>query len=608
MEAIFLCLIFLVLRVSGLSEGDALIALKSSLVDPKDVLQSWDTSSGNPCIWFHVTCNGNGNVIRVDLGNASLSGHLDSGVGQLTKLEYLGLYSNNISGKIPEELGNLENLMSLDLYFNNLSGTIPGTLGNLQKLRFLRLNNNILMGTIPISLTTVSSLQILDLSNNKLTGDIPVNGSFSLFTPISFDNNFLSNNSTKRTLDSPSPISPKPLTPPIPSGNSSIGVIAGFIALGVFIASAIVFVCWRLRRPRAHFFDVPAEEDPVVHLGQLRRFSLHQLQYATNNFSNKDILGRGGFGKVYKGRLADGSLVAIKRLKEERTHGGELQFQTEVRMISMAVHRNLLRLQGFCMTSTERLLVYPLMVNGSVASCLRERTDGQSPLDWTRRKRIALGSARGLAYLHDSCDPKVIHRDVKAANILLDEEFEAVVADFGLAKLMDYKDTHVTTAVHGTLGHIAPEYISTGRSSEKTDVYGYGIMLLELITGQRAFDLARLASNEDVMLLSWVKELLTNKKLETLVDPKLQGNYIVEEVEELIQVALLCTLDAASDRPKMSDVVKMLEGDGLAERWELWQKKDIICGEQNHSNFPSNNWIINDSTPGLHPEELSGPR
>lgn len=137
MEAIFLCLISLVLRVSGISEGDALYALKSSLVDPKDVLQSWDTSSGSPCIWFHVTCNGDGNVIRVDLGNGSLSGQLDSRVGQLTKLEYLGLYNNNISGKIPEELGNLENLMSLDLYFNNLSGPIPGTLGNLQKLRFL---------------------------------------------------------------------------------------------------------------------------------------------------------------------------------------------------------------------------------------------------------------------------------------------------------------------------------------------------------------------------------------------------------------------------------------------------------------------------------------
>ncbi|GKV52189.1 hypothetical protein SLEP1_g58777 [Rubroshorea leprosula] len=173
-------------------------------------------------------------------------------------------------------------------------------------------------------------------------------------------------------------------------------------------------------------------------------------------------------------------------------------------MIGRAVHPNLLRLRGFCMTPKERLLVYPYMANGSVALCLREHPPSQPPLDWPSRKRIALGSARGLSYLHDHCDPKIIHRDVKAANILLDEEFEAVVGDFGLAKLMDYKDTHVTTAVRGTVGHIAPEYISTGKSSEKTDVFGYGILLLELITGQRAFDVARLANDNDVMLLDWM--------------------------------------------------------------------------------------------------------
>jgi serine/threonine protein kinase len=133
-----------------------------------------------------------------------------------------------------------------------------------------------------------------------------------------------------------------------------------------------------------------------------------------------------------------------------------------------------------------------------------ERQPSEPPLEWDTRRRIALGSARGLSYLHDGCDPKIIHRDVKAANILLDEDYEAVVGDFGLAKPMDYKDTHVTTAVRGTIGHIAPEYLSTGKSSEKTDVFGYGIMLLELITGQRAFDLARLANDDDVMLLDWV--------------------------------------------------------------------------------------------------------
>ncbi|KAJ7968162.1 Receptor-like kinase [Quillaja saponaria] len=592
-------------KVTGNTEGDALNALKTNLLDPNSILQSWDPTLVNPCTWFHVTCNSDNSVTRVDLGNANLSGQLVPQLGQLPNLQYLELYSNNISGKIPEELGNLTNLVSLDLYLNRLTGGMPVTLGNLKKLRFLRLNNNSLSGTIPLSLTAVDSLQVLDLSHNQLTGDIPVNGSFTLFTPISFKDNPL--NSQK--VSPPPPLTPTP--PASASGNRETGAIAGGVAAGaalLFAAPAIALVYWRRRKPQDHFFDVPAEEDPEVHLGQLKRFSLRELQVATDYFSNKNILGRGGFGKVYKGRLADGSLVAVKRLKEERTQGGELQFQTEVEMISMAVHRNLLRLRGFCMTPTERLLVYPYMANGSVASCLRDRPDSQSPLDWPIRKHIALGAARGLAYLHDHCDPKIIHRDVKAANILLDEEFEAVVGDFGLAKLMDYKDTHVTTAVRGTIGHIAPEYLSTGKSSEKTDVFGYGVMLLELITGQRAFDLARLANDDDVMLLDWVKGLLKDKKLESLVDADLQGNYVEEEVEQLIQVALLCTQGSPMERPKMSEVVRMLEGDGLAEKWEEWQKDEIYRQEFNHHTHHTNaGWIV-DSTSNIAPDELSGPR
>ncbi|KAH7518545.1 hypothetical protein FEM48_Zijuj09G0182900 [Ziziphus jujuba var. spinosa] len=411
-----------------------------------------------------------------------------------------------------------------------------------------------------------------------------------------------------------------------------------------------------------------AEEDPEVHLGQLKRFSLGELQVATDGFSDKNIVGRGGFGKVYKGRLVDGSLVAVKRLKEERTRAGELQFQTEVKMVSMAVHRNLLRLRGICMTSTERLLVYPYMVNGSVASCLRDRPESQPPLDWQIRQRIALGAARGLAYLHDRCGPKIIHRDVKAANILLDEEFEAVVGDFGLAKFMDYKDTHVTTTVSGTIGHIAPECVSTGKSSEKTDVFGYGVMLLELITGQRAFDLAQRVNDDDVMLLGWlvgqadiagmrnsncifqfsleylkcwsklhliedplswkaittaandngvvvkmcfttciifkVKGLLKDQRMETLVDSDLQGNYNDDEVEQLIQVALLCTQGSPMKRPKMSEVVRMLKGDGLAERWKEWQEEEkFLLDLKNHNHHPTSNWIVADSCTVFAAEE-----
>ncbi|KAL5649932.1 hypothetical protein ACJX0J_040741, partial [Zea mays] len=490
---------------------DALYSLRQSLKDNNNVLQSWDPTLVNPCTWFHVTCNPDNSVIRLDLGNAQLSGPLVPQLGQLKNMQYLELYSNNISGPIPPELGNLTNLVSLDLYLNNFTGGIPDTLGQLSKLRFLRLNNNSLSGQIPKTLTNINTLQVLDLSNNNLSGGVPSSGSFSLFTPISFANNpnLCGPGTTKPCPGAPPFSPPPPYNPPAPTsskGVSSTGAVAGGVAAGTALliaVPAIGYALWRRRKPEEQFFDVPAEEDPEVHLGQLKRFSLRELQVATDNFNNRNVLGRGGFGKVYKGRLTDGSLVAVKRLKEERTPGGELQFQTEVELISMAVHRNLLRLRGFCMTPTERLLVYPYMANGSVASRLRERAPNEPPLEWETRARIALGSARGLSYLHDHCDPKIIHRDVKAANILLDEDFEAVVGDFGLAKLMDYKDTHVTTAVRGTIGHIAPEYLSTGKSSEKTDVFGYGIMLLELITGQRAFDLARLANDDDVMLLDW---------------------------------------------------------------------------------------------------------
>ncbi|KAG1366470.1 LRR receptor kinase BAK1 [Cocos nucifera] len=615
----FLCLILVfypVARVLANMEGDALHILRTNLNDPNNVLQSWDPTLVNPCTWFHVTCNNDNSVIRVDLGNAALSGTLVPQLGQLKNLQYLELYSNNISGAIPSELGNLTELVSLDLYLNNFTGVIPDSLGDLSKLRFFRLNNNNLSGHIPQSLTKISTLQVLDLSNNNLSGEVPSTGSFSLFTPISFNNNpLLCGPGTTKPCPGSPPFSPPPPYNPTPAsspGNraSSTGAIAGGVAAGaalLFAAPAIGFAWWRRRKPQEHFFDVPAEEDPEVHLGQLKRFSLRELQVATDGFNNKNILGRGGFGKVYKGRLADGSLVAVKRLKEERTPGGELQFQTEVEMISMAVHRNLLRLRGFCMTPTERLLVYPYMANGSVASCLRERPPSEPPLSWAARRRIAIGSARGLSYLHDHCDPKIIHRDVKAANILLDEEYEAVVGDFGLAKLMDYKDTHVTTAVRGTIGHIAPEYLSTGKSSEKTDVFGYGIMLLELITGQRAFDLARLANDDDVMLLDWVKGLLKERRLEMLVDPDLQNNYVEAEVESLIQVALLCTQGSPMDRPKMSEVVRMLEGDGLAEKWEEWQKVEVVRQDVEMAPHRKSEWII-DSTDNLNADELSGPR
>ncbi|KAI3470221.1 hypothetical protein Pfo_026884 [Paulownia fortunei] len=270
-------------------------------------------------------------------------------------------------------------------------------------------------------------------------------------------------------------------------------------------------------------------EDPGIHTGQFRRFSLRELQIATDNFSDKNVLGC-GFKAIYKGRLADGSPVAVKRAKYRHAQDAELQFQREVEMISIALHPNLRRLLGFCITPKERLLVYPFMVTRSVASCLRERSESQPPLDWPVRKQIVLGAARGLAYLHDECNRKIIHGDIKSANIFLDEDFEAVVGEFGLAIIGDDNVTHVTTSGTGTIGHI----VIWDTCSEKTDVFDYGTFLLELITGQRAFDLARVANDEDMMLLDWVKTTLEERKWEMIVDPDSVGNHMEEGVEQLI--------------------------------------------------------------------------
>ncbi|KAL6646812.1 hypothetical protein ACP70R_015506 [Stipagrostis hirtigluma subsp. patula] len=297
-----------------------------------------------------------------------------------------------------------------------------------------------------------------------------------------------------------------------------------------------------------------------------------------------NVLGQGSFGKVYKGVLPDGSMIAVKRLTyyfpthrltDYESSSGEAAFFREVELISVALHRNLLRLIGYCTTQTERLLVYPFMPNLSVAYQLRDIKLGEPILDWSTRKRVAIGTARALEYLHEQCNPRIIHRDVKAANVLLDEDFEPVVCDFGFTKIVDVQKTSVTTQIRGSMGHIAPEYLSTGRSSERTDVFGYGNLLLELVTGQRAIDFLHLEDEGDVLLFDHVKKLYREGQVGSIVDCNLNQNYDGEEMKKMIQIALLCTQELPEFRPFMSEVVRMLEGEGLAERWEEWQQVEV---------------------------------
>ncbi|XP_027337921.1 probable LRR receptor-like serine/threonine-protein kinase At5g10290 isoform X3 [Abrus precatorius] len=505
-------------------EEDALYALKLSLNASPNQLTNWNRNQVTPCTWANVECDQNNNVVRVSLAFMGFTGSLTPRIGALKSLKTLSLQGNSITGDIPKEIGNLTSLVRLDLENNRLMGEIPYSLGNLKKLQFLTLSQNNLTGTIPNSLASLPSLSNILLDSNNLSGQIPE----QLFSIPEY--NFTGNN----------------------------------LNCGV-----------NYHRLCTSENADQGEVDQRITFGQLKRFAWKELQIATDNFSEKNVLGQGGFGKVYKGILVDGTKVAVKRLTDYESPGGEKAFHCEVEMISVAVHRNLLRLIGFCTTPTERLLVYPFMQNLSVAYRLRELKPGEPVLDWPTRKRVALGTARGLEYLHEQCNPKIIHRDVKAANILLDGDFEAVVGDFGLAKLVDVRNTNVTTQVRGTMGHIAPEYLSTGKSSERTDVFGYGIMLLELVTGQRAIDFSRLEEEDDVLLLDHVKKLQREKRLDTIVDCNLNKNYSIEEVEMIVQIALLCTQASPEDRPAMSEVVRMLEGEGLAERWEEWQHMEV---------------------------------
>uniref|UniRef100_A0A6N2NGU0 non-specific serine/threonine protein kinase n=1 Tax=Salix viminalis TaxID=40686 RepID=A0A6N2NGU0_SALVM len=287
-------------------------------------------------------------------------------------------------------------------------------------------------------------------------------------------------------------------------------------------------------------------------------FAFEELVKATNGFSSQNFLGEGGFGSVYKGYLPDGTDVAVKQL----TIGGgqgEREFKAEIEIISRVHHRHLVSLVGYCMFETRRLLVYDYVPNNTLHFHLHGV--GRLALDWATRVKIAAGAARGIAYLHEDCHPRIIHRDIKSSNILLDNNFEAKVSDFGLAKLALDSNTHVTTRVMGTFGYMAPEYASSGKLTEKSDVFSYGVVLLELITGRKPVDASQPLGEES--LVEWARPLLNhaieNEEFESLADPRLEKNYIESEMFRMIEAAAACVRHSASKRPRMGQVVRAFD-------------------------------------------------
>ncbi|KAK4430834.1 Proline-rich receptor-like protein kinase PERK1 [Sesamum alatum] len=289
-------------------------------------------------------------------------------------------------------------------------------------------------------------------------------------------------------------------------------------------------------------------------------FTYEELAMATDGFSDANLLGQGGFGYVHRGVLPNGKEVAVKQLKAGSGQG-EREFQAEVEIISRVHHKHLVSLVGYCITGTQRMLVYEFVQNNTLEFHLHGK--GRPVMDWPTRLRIALGAAKGLAYLHEDCHPKIIHRDIKASNILLDFNFEAKVADFGLAKFSSDANTHVSTRVMGTFGYLAPEYASSGKLTDKSDVFSFGVMLLELITGRRPVDTNQ--SFMDDSLVDWARPLLTRAledgNFDALVDQRLRNDHNQNEMARMVACAAACVRHSARRRPRMSQVVRALEGD-----------------------------------------------
>ncbi|KAK9052094.1 hypothetical protein SSX86_028722 [Deinandra increscens subsp. villosa] len=297
----------------------------------------------------------------------------------------------------------------------------------------------------------------------------------------------------------------------------------------------------------------------------LKIYTFSELKSATKNFRNDTILGEGGFGKVYKGWIEEkfgsklhggGSVIAVKKLNSESMQGIE-EWQAEVNFLGRLSHPNLVKLLGYCYEGKELLLVYEFMQRGSFENHLFGRGSTVQSLSWDIRLKIAIGAARGLAFLHTS-DKKVIYRDFKASNILLDGSYNAKLSDFGLAKMASASQSHVTTRVMGTYGYAAPEYVTTGHLYVKSDVYGFGVVLVEMLTGMRALDNGRPLAQRN--LVEWVKPYLSNRrKLKNIMDPRLEGRYPSKAAGQVAQLALTCLGQEQKTRPSMKEVVATLE-------------------------------------------------
>ncbi|KAK9667699.1 hypothetical protein RND81_13G005200 [Saponaria officinalis] len=562
--AVVVCI--LLIGCSALSpDGQALVSFRTSILSSDGILLKWRPEDEDPCLWNGVTCDTKSRrVIHLNLSNHKLSGQIPPDIGKLDRLEVLALNNNILYGKIPSELGNCTQLQALYLQCNFLSEQIPNELGNLTGLEYLDISGNSLQGSMPPSLGQLNKLITLNLSANFLVGPIPSDGSFGKFSQDSFVGNkhlcgrqinVVCKDASGRASADSSRSSSGSKTP----GQLFISASATIGAL-LLVALMCFWGCFLYKKlgknaAKGLAVDVGGGASIVMFHGDLP-YSSKDIIKKLENLNEEHIIGCGGFGTVYKLAMDDGKVFALKRIVKVN-NGFDRFFERELEILGSIKHRYLVNLRGYCNSPSSKLLIYDYLPGGSLDEALHERSDH---LDWDARLNILVGSAKGLAYLHHDCSPRIIHRDIKSSNILLDANLDARVSDFGLAKLLKDEESHITTIVAGTFGYLAPEYMQSGRATEKTDVYSFGVLVLEVLSGKRPTDASFI--EKGVNIVGWLNFLVTENRQREIVDQHCEGVQ-QESLDALLSVAMQCVSSTPEDRPTMHRVVQILESETM---------------------------------------------
>lgn len=499
-------------------------------------------------------------LVALNLSWNSLVGPIPSGLSRVTDLAYLSLAGNRLNGSIPSNFGRLESLQSLDLSSNSLSGEIPSELLRLRKLGMLLLNNNRLSGQLPPGLTNMTLLTSFNVSFNNLSGPLPLNN--LLRCDSIRGNHFTSPCMYSVSIPSGDPQNYSASTEASGGNNGKnsfnsieiASIVSASAIVFVLILLIILFVYTRWWPSRREFGSVKKE---VTVFEEIRvQLTYETVVRATGFFNSSNCIGSGGFGATYKAEISQGLLLAIKRLAVGRFQGIQ-QFHAEIKTLGRLRHPNLVTLIGYHASETEMFLIYNYLPGGNLEKFIQDRPT--RPVNWQVLHKIAIDIARALAYLHDQCVPRVLHRDVKPSNILLDDDHNAYLSDFGLARLLGTSETHATTGVAGTFGYVAPEYAMTCRVSDKADVYSYGVVLLELLSDKKALDPSFSSYGNGFNIVAWACMLLRQGRAKEFFTPGLWEVAPHDDLVDVLHLAVVCTVDSLTTRPTMKQVAHRLK-------------------------------------------------